>query len=294
MRVATHDGSFHADDVFAVATLSLVDAALQIVRTRDEDLQASCDLRVDVGWREDAASGDFDHHQRGGAGERPNGVRYASFGLVWRHYGERICGGDPDVAEWIDRSLVQGIDAHDNGQRVSAPLIDDLEPMTVSRALTAYNPLWDEDDSPAEGDRRFGEAVALAGRILAREVAAGAAHARAAALVADAIGRAADPRLIELDRDLPWHRAVVTGAPEALFVIYPKTSAWGLRAVPRELGDFANRRDLPAAWAGLSGAGLVAATGVGDAVFCHSARFMAVAGSREGITALARLALAAG
>lgn len=292
MRVATHDGSFHADEVFAVATLSLVDASLQIVRTRDEDLQASCDLRVDVGMRDDAPRGDFDHHQRGGAGERPNGVRYASFGLVWRHYGERICGGDPAVAEWIDRSLVQGIDAHDNGQRASAPLIDDLEPMTVGRALTAHNPLWDEDDAPAERDRRFADAVALAGRILAREVAAGAAHARAAALVADAIGRATDPRLIELDRDLPWHQAVVTTAPEALFVIYPKTSGWGLRAVPRELGDFANRRDLPAAWAGLSDADLVGATGVEDAVFCHSARFMAVAVSREGITALARLALA--
>ena len=33
-------------------------------------------------------------------------------------------------------------------------------------------------------------------------------------------------------------------------------------------------------------------TGVPDAVFCHGARFLAVARSREGVEALARLALA--
>src|SRR5689334_3122739 len=92
MRVATHDGSFHADEVFALAALSLLGEPLEIVRTRDADVLAACDVRVDVGFRADPASGDFDHHQREGAGERPTGVRYASFGLVWREYGGRLCG----------------------------------------------------------------------------------------------------------------------------------------------------------------------------------------------------------
>jgi len=64
--------------------------------------------------------------------------------------------------------------------------------------------------------------------------------------------------------------------------------------VPRELGGFANRRDLPADWAGLSGDALAAATGVPDAVFCHTARFYVSARSREGIAELARRALDAG
>jgi uncharacterized UPF0160 family protein len=90
---------------------------------------------------------------------------------------------------------------------------------------------------------------------------------------------------------MPWRETVVTHAPEALYVMYPKTDGWGMQAVPRELGAFANRRDLPAAWAGLSGDELAAATGVPDAVFCHTARFYVSAGSREGITELARRAL---
>ena len=64
---------------------------------------------------------------------------------------------------------------------------------------------------------------------------------------------------------MPWRETVVTQAPEALYVMYPKSDGWGMQAVPRELGAFDNRRDLPAAWAGLSGDELAAATGVPDA-----------------------------
>src|SRR5215213_6104431 len=99
MKVATHSGSFHADDVFALAALSMLGEPIEVVRTRDADAMAACDVRVDVGFADDPATGDFDHHQRGGAGERPNGVRYASFGLVWRAYGARLCGGDAAVAD---------------------------------------------------------------------------------------------------------------------------------------------------------------------------------------------------
>src|SRR4051795_4982893 len=84
MKVATHSGSFHADDVFALATLGLLGDPLEVVRTRDPKVMAACDARIDVGFRSDPATGDFDHHQREGAGARPNGIRYASFGLVWR------------------------------------------------------------------------------------------------------------------------------------------------------------------------------------------------------------------
>jgi uncharacterized UPF0160 family protein len=80
--------------------------------------------------------------------------------------------------------------------------------------------------------------------------------------------------------------------PEALYVIYPKRQGFGLEAVPRALGTFDNRRDLPAAWAGLDGPELAALTGVGDALFCHAKRFLTVARSREGIERLAELALA--
>ena len=98
--------------------------------------------------------------------------------------------------------------------------------------------------------------------------------------------------MIEIERDVPWKEVVVTQAPDALFVVYPKRQGWGLEAVPRELGSFTNRRDLPEAWAGLDGPDLARLTGVQDALFAHAKRFLAVARSREGIAALAEQALA--
>src|SRR3954462_10048781 len=123
MKVATHDGSFHADDVFAVAALRMVHPGLEVVRSRDPGVIGDADLRVDIGLRDDPASGDFDHHQRGGAGERANGIPYASFGLVWRAFGPRLAGSE-DAATAIDERLVQGVDANDTGQNISTALVD--------------------------------------------------------------------------------------------------------------------------------------------------------------------------
>jgi uncharacterized UPF0160 family protein len=290
MRVATHPGNFHADDVFAIAALGLAEGPLDIVRTRDAAELEAAGARVDVGGRDDPASGDFDHHQKGGAGERPNGVRYASFGLVWRRHGAALAGSE-DAAASIDERLVQGVDANDTGQEITESLIEGVRPMSVSGVIAALNPSWDEQLTPAEEDERFADAVALATRILEREIAGAAAFGRARELVEAAIARAADPRVIELDRNMPWRELVVSGAPDALYVMYPKSDGWGAQAVPREAGAFGNRRDLPAEWAGHSGDELAEITGVPDAVFAHPARFYVSAGSREGIAALLAKAL---
>jgi uncharacterized UPF0160 family protein len=291
MLIATHDGSFHADEVFAIGALSLLGDPVEVVRTRDRDAVARADLRVDVGFRDDPSAGDFDHHQRDFDRARPNGVRYASFGLVWREFGARVCDGDQEVADAVDATLVQPVDGNDTGQQLTRSLIDGVRPMTVNAIIGGFNPRWDEALTPEQERGRFDAAVALARDILAREVESAASSRRAQRIVREAIAAAGDPRVIELPVNAPWKPVLVPEAPEALFVIYPKRQGYGLEAVPCELGAFANRRDLPAAWGGLEGEDVVAATGVEDALFCHAKRFLAVARSREGIQQLAELAL---
>ncbi len=293
MRIATHDGSFHADEVFAVAALTLLGEPVEVIRTRDRDVLAGADVRVDVGFRHDPASGDFDHHQREFGLVRDNGVRYASFGLVWREFGARVCEGDQEVADAVDISLVQGVDANDTGQQLTETLTDGVHPLTVNGIIGALNARWDETLTPEQERLRFDEAVDLARGMLAREALSAAAGRRAARIVEAAIAAAADPRVVELPVNAPWKPVLVPAAPEALFVIYPKRQGFGLEAVPEALGTFDNRRDLPAAWAGREGDDLVAVTGVADALFCHAKRFLVVARSREGVEQLARLALAA-
>ncbi|MEJ7892830.1 MAG: MYG1 family protein [Solirubrobacteraceae bacterium] len=293
MMVATHDGSFHADEVFAVAALQLLGEPVEVVRTRDRDELAAADLRVDVGFSDDAAAGDFDHHQRGFDAVRANGVRFASFGLVWREFGARVCGGDREVADAVDETLVQAVDANDTGQQLARSLIDGVRPMTVSGVIGAFNAGWDETLTPDEERERFDAAVSLARGVLEREVASARSGRKAVSIVHEAIAEAAgDPRVVHLAVNVPWKQVLVPAAPKALYVIYPKRQGFGLEAVPRALGAFENRRDLPAAWGGLEGADLTAVTGVDDALFCHAKRFLAVARSREGVERLAALALA--
>ncbi len=292
MLIATHDGSFHADEVFAVAALGLLGDPVEVVRTRDRDTLAQADLRVDVGFRDDALTGDFDHHQREFDSARDNGVRYASFGLVWREFGARICAGDQGVADAVDETLVQSVDANDTGQRLMQSLIDGVRQMTVNGIIGGFNPQWDETLTPEEERARFDAAVDLAREIITREVASAASSRRAERIVREAIAAAPDARVVELPVNAPWKHVLVPEAADALFVIYPKRQGFGLEAVPCELGSFKNRLDLPAAWGGLEGADLAAVTGVPDALFCHAKRFLAVARSREGINRLAELALA--
>jgi len=291
MLIATHSGSFHADEVFAIAALGLLGDPVEVVRTRDRDVLARADLRVDVGFRDDPSAGDFDHHQRGFDRARDNGVRYASFGLVWREFGVRVCDGDQDVADAVDQTLVQPVDANDTGQQLTQPLIDGVHPLTVNGIIGGYNAHWDEELTLEQEHERFDQAVVLAQGILTREVASAASSRRAQRIVREAITAAPDPRVVELPINAPWKQVLVPEAATTLFVIYPKRQGFGLEAVPRKLGSFENRRDLPATWGGLEGADLIAATGVEEALFCHAKLFLAVARTRAGIKRLAELAL---
>ena len=292
MHVATHDGSFHADEVFAIAALRLLGEPVQVTRTRDRAALDAAELRVDVGFRDDPDHGDFDHHQREFAGARDNGVRYASFGLVWRRFGETICGGDAQVAEAVDATLVAPVDANDTGQQLTEGLIEGVRPMTLNGVIGGFNARWDESLTDAQERARFDAAVDLAQGVLEREIAAAVSGRAAERTVNEAITSAPDPRVVELPVNAPWKRVLVPASPEALYVIYPKRQGFGLEAVPRELGSFANRRDLPAAWAGREGGDLAAVTGEPDALFCHAKRFLVVARTREAIGRLAALALA--
>lgn len=49
MKMAVHNGVFHADEVFGVALMETIEPDLQVIRTRDEAVIAECDIVADVG-----------------------------------------------------------------------------------------------------------------------------------------------------------------------------------------------------------------------------------------------------
>lgn len=317
-RIATHSGSFHADDVFGVAVLAALFPDHEIVRTRDESQFPDADFVVDVGGTWDAASGRFDHHQRGfdgartrhlpdGSSERAEG--YASAGLVWREYGPayvrqvaRDIGEDlPDatlarVTDDVDAGLVRYLDLVDTGEAMVAPGV-----VGLSALLATLNSTWIEEQGLAAAEQarlqldRFREAMAIVQLFLGRLVRRRIGQELAAARVRGA-ERLLDGRVLYLAQGgMPWTGVVLEEMPDVLLVLYPEADEEGqrfvLRTVPAGPGTFASRMDLPQEWAGLRDAQLAAVTGVPDALFTHTKRFIAVAKSLAGALRLAELAL---
>ncbi|PKI15977.1 MYG1 family protein [Colwellia sp. 12G3] len=286
ITIATHNGNFHADDVFSIAALKNIFPSIELIRTRNLELIAKADIVIDVGGEYDADAGRFDHHQRGGAGERENGIPYSSFGLIWQKYGLEICQGNQEVANSVDAGLVSTIDAIDCGH------VDGVaQGISLSQTISMFNPTWQED---SHFDACFDEAVEFASRVLTRFIASANGGISAKDIVAKAIENAKDPRVIVLEQYTPWKRTVHALSEVALYMVYPSNSGqWRIQTVPVEPGSFEDRKPLPNGWAGLSDQALKDVTGIDDAMFCHNGLFIAGAESFESTMKMAAMALEA-
>lgn len=290
--VATHNGVFHADDVFSLALLYLLGLVGKLVRTRDPKVLAEADMRVDVGGKDAPATGDYDHHQKGGAGSRANGIPYAAFGLVWKQHGAELCGS-VEVGKLVEERLVQVIDAGDCGYDLHTGLKhQDVLPYPISAAISVFNPSWQENPKPSDFDAQFSAAVEIAKQVLQREIIRAKGDEEAKSLVRSALSSATDPRILVLDRFCPWQEVVIEEGPTVQFVLFPsETGDWRVQVVPESNGVFKARKDLPAKWAGKRDTELAELTGCSDAIFCHNARFIAGAKSKDSILRMAELAL---
>ncbi len=315
--IATHSGSFHADDVFGVGILMGVFPSHSLLRTRNQALIEAADFVVDVGGTWDAATGRFDHHQRGFTGARPAhqtdghtvpGVGYASAGLVWAAHGRAYvqawargkghnldAQAVADVVRSIDHSLVQYLDIVDTGQGDVSPGIFGL-----SSLVAQLNTHWMDEqglDATAKArlqETRFREAITITRTFLDHAISKKVAQLRAMETVRNA-PRLLGGRVLHLEEGgMPWTHVVLHEMPEVVFVIYPDSDGdqYQLKTVPVEAGSFTARRDLPRSWAGLRDQELAAVTGVADSVFCHLNVFIAGARSLAGAVRLAELALA--
>ncbi len=289
MRIATHDGKFHTDEVMAISLLLLIFPGAEVVRTRDPKVLVTCDIVVDVGGVHNPDSGRFDHHQKGGAGEWPDGTKLSSFGLVWKAYGGHLVP-HPEVLIAIEQQLVIPVDARDNGQQPERRARDIP---SIADFIDALNGAWDEtiDENAA-----FREAVTFAGRYLDRLIVRVTAEHRANELVRAAMVLPREnSSLFILNQGMPWQKVVIEEDMEAELVVLPGnpgSGEWLVQAIPLKFGQQQPfRRRLPVSWSGLSGQALVEETGIPDAKFCHNSGHIAVASSREGALALAKLSL---
>ena len=291
MKASTHDGRFHADEIFALAALKLLFPDLEVVRSRDEKIYKNTDIIVDVGHDYDPAHLVFDHHQRSFSLKRGSGIPYASFGLVWKQYGELLCGSS-ETAEYIDSVIVQAIDADDNGIDIYETKIDGIGFHTLSDIIESFVPRYvdDDDDKIQKGfDRALNFATAYLRRqiILAKEL-----FEVALPNIRNAIAAAEDPRILIFKLfDKTWLNFIARESEEALFVIFPThRRTWAIRSIPQQGKKFEYCKLLPADWGGRQ-KDFAEISGVADALYCHNGCFLAEANSLEGADKLAIAAL---
>lgn len=295
MVLVTHNGSFHADDVFAYAILSTVFTNHELIRSRNKEDWGKGDIVFDVG------GGEFDHHNVDKI-YRDNGIPYASFGLVWKQFGKQYLGQSFDasdldtVIELVDKEFVQAVDALDNGFDLTRQ--NEVKLNTLSDIIASFNNLVNASDNETAEDIAksqdiyFIEATKMAKSLLHNKVVGIRNNFRAKETVKRAFDNRTDSRLVVLDEDCPWEEALweLDTKEEVLFVVYPKPDGHYIQVMRKGKDTFKARKDLPKSWAGLR-EDLGDIVGIDDAIFCHPARFLAGAKSKESILKMAQQAL---
>jgi len=268
----THDGTFHADEVTACALLvlfNLVDRD-KINRSRDPAVLSRCEFVCDVGGHYNPAEKQFDHHQADYHGH------LSSAGMVLKYLNE--CGLLPSPEfEWLNDTLIRGIDAHDNGRD---PLIPGFT--TFSNVISNFTPIG-HDCTPAEQTAAFRQALDFTIQYLTR-LRQRYAYTRSCREIVKASMDKNEPYLL-FDENIPWIEMFfeLGGANHpAQFVIMPADQHWKLRGIPPSMRERMKVRiPLPQEWAGLINDELKRTSGIEGAIFCHRGRFISVWETKE-------------
>lgn len=283
----THSGIFHADEVFASVILSKLFGTITVFRTYKVPEDVADKIVYDIG------NGTLDHHMPEGNGVRENGIPYAAAGLVWKKYGKSICQNTPNpewIWETIDKVLIQGIDAVDNGVY---PKIDyPASCMNISSIIAGFNLAWDSDEDP---DIYFEKACEFASQVFDNIFKNCISKAKAKIDVEKAIENSKDHIMI-LNHFMPCMEYIFSSenhkANDIWFVIYPSSrGGFNWQCVPDEPRSFGQRHPVPLEWKGLRDEELQKVTGVSDAIFCHKEGFIGSAQTLEGAIEMAKKAI---
>ncbi len=147
--------------------------------------------------------GEFDHHQKNKNGQRENGIYYSSIGLLWKKFGRKYLEklnieNIDDTFEYIDKELIQYIDATDNLQ------MEYLESKISPDFVKLCNPEWNEEISE---DEAFTNALKLADGFWEVYMKNAIAEVKATEIIRKKIEGCKECFLI-LDKEMPYRRAM--------------------------------------------------------------------------------------
>jgi uncharacterized UPF0160 family protein len=291
-KIVTHNANFHADDVFAVASLEIyldrLGEKYKIVRSRDQEIIDSADFVVDTGQVYDEEENRFDHHQETFHNKGYLDIPYSSFGLIWKHFGMDICENNINVWLKFRNEFVTVLDANDNGMITSQPAIKGLQPLDPETFIFSFKPPFNERTEETMY-KSFLEAVAFAKGFVEREIKS---------MLQKEESRAEFEKVLKskknylktdsllaliLPKPMPWKDFLDMDDNDLDFVISEREEGlWMAQGVPKNRNTM-ELKVVKRSWAGLTNEELCEKSGVPGLTFYHKTGYLLVGKTKEAI-----------
>lgn len=290
MKIVTHDGTFHIDEVFAIALLKkFVKKNIEVIRTRDEIvLNKSKEDKnifvVDVGGEFNFSMRNFDHHQREFDKRWADGGLYSSCGLIWNFLKKKgyLKKYNNKTIKNVEEKLIKKIDSHDNGD-----IFWSMSNMIII-CNREYNKIED-----------FNKALDLASTYIDNTL-----HTEK---FTDSLSDIFDKDLEKYDGNKIFYSSLsnnrsflkyLSTKTNAEILIYKQLDEkgeerWSAKAIKKYNTVSKDRYKMhsslaPECWRGLSGEELKYATKMKGVVFVHKSGFLSVAKNKKTITLMAK------
>lgn len=277
-KYITHSGTMHTDEVFATAFLDLYKKDITLIRLPQIEIDK---IEKDV-LVYDIGRGKYDHHQDD-AKTRENGIKYSSFGLLFQEFGKEYLKqlkieDIEEVFNTIDKELVEGIDAVDNG--VFPEINANFKVKTLDDIIKACNPSFGSNQDENE---QFIKAVGIAKIIFQEIIHNIVGKVKAKKIILQKL-KVTEKDYLELEEYIPYEETILKNEEgnHILFALYPSNrGGWGIKTIKKSAEDKTDRLSFPENWAGLENQELEKITGIKDVTFCHSGRFLMTCKTKE-------------
>lgn len=287
MKLVTHNGNFHYDEVLATTLLREIYEDAEVIRTRNEEIIKTGDIVYDVGGVFNPDEKRFDHHQNTFVDtfSPDHTTKLSSCGLIYKYYCDKLFEKYnfdrthslyDEIKYKIYNEFFQYADALDNGVNIFSKMI----PRTLGDVVAGFNVYncksRDEEELEELQNSRFFEAQKLVRIDFINYIEyIFNDYVPSYMNVCDEMEKV-DGEIYITNLKVPPNLILTIDLKlkkDLKYVIYKNKHAFRILALPVEKGTFTTRVPLFEKWQGLRNEELSKKSGIEGCIFVHASGF---------------------
>lgn len=281
MKLVTHSGRFHYDEILSTSMLLRLYPDATLTRTRDNSVIATGDIVYDVGGAFDPEARRFDHHQAGffETFSEKYSIKLSSSGLVFKYFHRELLSlygiepASPIYSLVVDKAYSEFFlhaDAIDNGYDIYG----EIRPRNISDVVNLFN----SDATGDEEDRRFHDVLRIVDLDMHNYMSHLAAWTRDYESAEDAV-RSTEGSILILEKH--YSTSLILELEDKhgrdfRFMVFPSNEKYKVIAIPKARGSFETKNPLRMEWRGLRDEELSRVSGIACCVFVHASGFLGI------------------